>query len=242
MKNLKRIIFGIMLVAAGTIFALNTLKITDIDIFFKGWWTLFIIIPCFVNLVSGHDISGNIAGVALGVLLLLCTRDILDWSMMWKLFIPAVIIIAGLKMLFSGIFGKKKKNRKIKKRNGAIFGGCNMKCDGEVFEGAELSTLFGGVNCDVSNAIIEKDCTINAYTCFGGISIRVPASVHVETSSACTFGAVIDNTQKNNENVPDGAPTIYINASVNFGGIKISNGIDDDDEDEDWDEDWDEED
>ena len=62
MKNLKRIIFGIILVVAGTIFALNALEITDIDIFFEGWWTLFIIVPCFLNLVSGHDVAGNIAG------------------------------------------------------------------------------------------------------------------------------------------------------------------------------------
>ena len=97
MKNLKRIIFGIILVVAGTIFALNALEITDIDIFFEGWWTLFIIVPCFLNLVSGHDVAGNIAGLTLGVLLLLCTRDILDWSMMWKLFIPAIVVIIGLK-------------------------------------------------------------------------------------------------------------------------------------------------
>ncbi|MBQ7387218.1 MAG: hypothetical protein IJW03_03530 [Clostridia bacterium] len=64
MKNLKRIIFGIMLVAAGTIFALNTLEITDIDIFFKGWWTLFIIVPCAVRVFTDRDKIGSLIGGA----------------------------------------------------------------------------------------------------------------------------------------------------------------------------------
>ena len=41
---------GICFYYSGVIFGLNALEITDINIFFDGWWTLFIIVPCFIGL------------------------------------------------------------------------------------------------------------------------------------------------------------------------------------------------
>ena len=41
--NFSSIVWGIVLVAAGVIFALNSLDITNIDVFFEGWWTLFLL-------------------------------------------------------------------------------------------------------------------------------------------------------------------------------------------------------
>ena len=60
MKKFKSIIWGIVLVAVGVIVALNALEITDIDIFFEGWWTLFIIIPCFIGIFTSREKFGNL--------------------------------------------------------------------------------------------------------------------------------------------------------------------------------------
>ena len=54
MKKYGSIILGIILILVGVIFGLNALDITDIDIFFDGWWTLFIIVPCFIGLLTEH--------------------------------------------------------------------------------------------------------------------------------------------------------------------------------------------
>ena len=108
--NLSSIIWGIILVAVGVIYALNSLEITNINIFFKGWWTLFIIVPCTVSLFTDRyleNVAGNLCGIAVGVFFLLCARGILQYSMIWKLLLPAFIVIAGLKMLFGGIFSRK---------------------------------------------------------------------------------------------------------------------------------------
>ena len=45
MKKLTKILWGIALVLAGGIFALKALGLTNIEVFFDGWWTLFIIVP-----------------------------------------------------------------------------------------------------------------------------------------------------------------------------------------------------
>ena len=52
MKNISSVIWGIVLIVAGALFGLNALNITNIDIFFDGWWTLFIIVPCAVGLFT----------------------------------------------------------------------------------------------------------------------------------------------------------------------------------------------
>ena len=77
MKKIGSVILGIILIAIGAVFALNALNITDIDIFFDGWWTLFIIVPCTIGLFTEREKTGNIIGIAIGVFLLLCCQDIL---------------------------------------------------------------------------------------------------------------------------------------------------------------------
>lgn len=107
MKRLNKILWGIVFVILGVIFALNGLNVTDIDVFFDGWWTLFIIIPCLVGLFTEKKKLGNLFGIALGVFLLLCSWDVLSFSLLWKLIVPAAIIYLGLKLIFGNSFGKK---------------------------------------------------------------------------------------------------------------------------------------
>ena len=103
-KKIKNVLCGIVLIAVGVMFALNTLEITNIDIFFEGWWTLFIIVPCTVGLFTERDKTSNIVGILIGVCLLLCCQEVMDFSMLWKLLIPAIIVIVGIKMIYTGIF------------------------------------------------------------------------------------------------------------------------------------------
>ena len=224
MKKVSSILWGIVLIAAGALFALNALNITNIDIFFDGWWTLFIIVPCAVGLFTEREKTGNIIGVAVGVFLLLCCQDILSFSMLWKLLVPAIIVIVGLKMVVTGLFGNKANEiiAKIKQDGGetkvgcATFSGCELNYDGEVFEGAELTAVFGGVDCNLKNAIIEKDCAIQVSAIFGGIDILVPDNVNVKVSSNCIFGGISNKTALHKE-----APTIYVSGTCMFGGVEI---------------------
>ena len=224
MKKIGSVILGIILIAIGAVFALNALNITDIDIFFDGWWTLFIIVPCTIGLFTEREKTGNIIGVAIGVFLLLCCQDILSFSMFWKLLVPAIIVIVGLKMVLTGLFGNKaneimKKLRsegKNPKADCAVFSGCEVNYDGEVFEGAELTAVLGGLDCDLRNAIIEKDCAIQVSAIFGGIDIFVPAGINVKVNSNNIFGGVSNKTA-----VQQNTPTIYVSGTCMFGGVEI---------------------
>lgn len=226
MKKLSKILWGIALIAVGSIFALKAFGVTNVEIFFDGWWTLFIIVPCLVGIFSEREKTSNIIGLLIGVFLLLCCQNVLSFDMFWKLAIPAIIVIVGLKMIFGAIFGDKAiKMLETSRKNGdsikvgcATFSGQNLNFDGEQFSGAELTAVFGGVKCDLRQAIIEKDCAVNATSVFGGIDILVPDNVNVKVNSNSIFGGV---SEKNHRTAVQGAVTIYINATCMFGGVEI---------------------
>jgi predicted membrane protein len=224
MKKTSNILWGLVLVALGVIFALNALDIADFNIFFDGWWTLLIIVPAVIGLFTESEKTGNVICIIIGAMLFLWCRDILDFSTMWKLIIPAIIVVIGLKLIFRGIFGnkanemmKKMKSEGKTPRSGfAAFSENKMNFDGEVFEGAELNAIFGGIECNLTNAVIEKDQAIQATAIFGGIDIFVPENVNVKVDSFNIFGGASNKSHSNPE-----APTIHVNAICLFGGIDI---------------------
>ena len=119
MNNIKNILWGIILVIIGVIIGLNTIGITDIDIFFDGWWTLVIIVPCFIGLFTNKDKTGNIIGLLVGVILLLGMQNIIDFNLIWKLLLPSIIVIIGLSLIFKNTFNSKINNeiKKLYKSN-----------------------------------------------------------------------------------------------------------------------------
>ena len=108
--NNKNILWGIVLVIIGVIVGLNALNITNINIFFNGWWTLFIIIPSLIGLLKEKDKTGNIIGLIIGVVLLLGVQNIIDFDLIWKLILPVIIIIVGLSLIFGNNLNKKINN------------------------------------------------------------------------------------------------------------------------------------
>lgn len=224
MKKIQSILIGVLLIAVGVVFALNTMGVADINIFFDGWWTLFIIVPCVFGLFTDYDKVGPIIGLVIGVALLLSAQNLVDISTLMKLVFPIILVIIGVKVIFSAFFKKKEKSadfpkdRPTAKEYAATFAGHDINFDGEVFEGVTLTAAFGGIECDLRRAIIEKDVFINASAAFGGIDIFLPDNVNVKVKSSAIFGGVSD---KKKRTYIEGAKTVYINADAAFGGVDI---------------------
>lgn len=224
MKRINSIIWGLALIAVSAVLILNALEITSIDIFFDGWWTLFIIIPSLVGLFNSHEKTGNIIGLLIGLFLLLVCQNILDFDIMWKLIAPVIIAVIGIKMIFKG-FGKENdfvksldENKDRMKTAFAAFSGQDIIIDKEVFRGAELTAVFGGVKLDLRNAVFEGDSVINACCIFGGTDIFLPDNVNIKVNSNSIFGG-IDN--KKHQNSKDNLHTVYLNGTCIFGGATV---------------------
>ena len=213
MKKFGNVLWGIVLIVIGLIVGGNALGITNINICFDGWWTLFIIIPCFIGLFKDNEKTGNLIGLLIGVALLLACQDILDFDLIWKLAFTAILVAIGLSIIFKDALGGKVSSEIKKlneKRNGensycATFAGQNVNFDGEKFTGADLTAVFGGVKCDLRNAIIDSDVLINASSTFGGIEIFVQADVKIKIKSVPIFGGV---ENKANTKVDENSHTI----------------------------------
>ena len=80
MKKIENVLWGIVLIIVGVIIGGNALGITNIDIFFDGWWTLFIIVPCFIGVVKDEEKTGSIIGLLIGIALLLGCQNILNFE------------------------------------------------------------------------------------------------------------------------------------------------------------------
>lgn len=226
MKRTGSILWGIVLIAVGVVFALNAFNITNINIFFNGWWTLFIIVPCIIGLFTDHEKTGSIIGILIGVCLLLACQNLLSFDILWKLVVTAIIILIGIKMIWKGIYGNKsteilnkiKENGEEIKECCAVFSGQNIHFDNEVFTGVEITAVFGGVKCDLRNAVFEKDTVINACSVFGGIDILLPENVNLKINSNSLFGGISDKTRNGSK---DNLYTVYLNGVCIFGGVDI---------------------
>lgn len=223
MKKYGNLLWGLLLIFIGIIVGINSLGIAEINIFFKGWWTLFIIVPCFIGLFTENSKTGNIIGLLIGLFLLLVSQGILDFDLVWKLTLPAILIIIGISLLFKDSV-LDKEIKKIKKKSGksyeywATFSSQNISFNNEEFTGADLNSIFGGIKFDLREAIIKEDIVLNATAIFGGIEILAPNGVKIKLKSNSIFGGSTNKVVNDNN---EKSPTIFINSVAIFGGIEI---------------------
>ena len=221
MKSVNKIVLGLLFIIIGIIVLLNSLDVVNINLFFDGWWTLFIIIPSFIGLFNDDDKTGNFIGLIIGILLLLMAHDIINLGMLIKLFFPLVLIIIGLNILFKETINTKI-NEKIKKVSKdlehitATFGEQNVVVN-EKYQGSNIDAILGGVKLDLKEAILDKETIIKASAIFGGITIILPKDVSVKIKATPIFGGVNNKYQ----NSKDSDKFIYIEALALFGGVDI---------------------
>ena len=176
MKKAGNVIWGLVLIIVGLVLGVNALGIANIDIFFDGWWTLFIIVPCLSGLFNEKDKFGNIVGIIIGIVLLLCCQDVLDFDLVWKLLFPSILVLFGVSMIFKDVFNKSisEKINKLNEKLGdngycSTFGAQKLNADNEEFKGSTLNAIFGGIDYDLSKAIIKGEQVMQKTIIINGI-------------------------------------------------------------------------
>ena len=110
-KDYSSLIWGLIFVVLGIIFGGNALNIWDIDIFFPGWWTLFLIIPGLISMVRYGFNWGSGILVIIGLVLLFDELDIIDDGAIWRLIFPLILVAIGISIIASFFRrGTKKKH------------------------------------------------------------------------------------------------------------------------------------
>lgn len=229
MRQIKPIVWGVAIIALGIIFGGNALGLFNFDIFFEGWWTLFIIVPSLISLITEKDKLASLGFLAAGVILLLAAQNVFSYDVAWKIILAVALVIAGLTIILKSVLHNKNDEEVAKKVKDlgdgktmdsqmAVFSGSDRVYKDEAFSGSNVVAVFGGVNLDLMNAKFEKDTVIKAFALFGGIDIIVPDDVKVKIRSGFVFGGFSDDRKNATEK---GKHTIYIDAAGGFGGVSI---------------------
>lgn len=226
MKKVGNVLWGLVFIILGIIFGANALGIANINIFFKGWWTLFIIVPSAIELIREKDKTTSAIFLLVGIILLICEQDIISFTMISKLIFPIILVAIGLCFLFKDVINKKT-NTKIKELNNngeklqeynSVFGSQEINFNGQEFKGVTVNAVFGSAVLKLEDANITKDVIINSNAIFGGIEIVAPKNVNIKVKSTPVFGGTSNKVNnKYNENLP----TIYVNSTAVFGGVDI---------------------
>ena len=229
MKRTGKNIGGIALLAFGIVWALELLDVINISL--EGWWALFVIVPCFVNIFSDRHKAGAIIGCGIGILLLLAARGIIPWNDIWKYMLCLAAVVWGVSLL---LFNNKRscahschngepstpvvldggKQHKID----VTFGKQDYSYDGQPFEGADVHVSFGFAGLDLRDADIRDGAVITIDCSFGGMEIRLPKGVCVNNGIDAAFAGIDCDccTQPS-----DGCKTLHLKGHCNFGGIEI---------------------
>lgn len=109
-KNSSGIVWGIMLIAVGVVIGGKMLDWFDFNLFFRGWWTFFIIIPAAVRFFTerGERLTA-LRNLIIGLLLLMAAQGFVQWRRMIPLLIALWLIITGIRLLMPGGHEKTKK-------------------------------------------------------------------------------------------------------------------------------------
>ena len=231
MKQIKPIIWGIAIIALGIIFGGNALGLFSLDIFFDGWWTLFIIVPSVISLITDKDKIMSLGFIAVGIILLLAAQDVFSYDVAWKVILAVFLVAVGLSIIFRSLFHSKNDQEVAKKvaeaeKDGksmdsqfAVFSGTDRIYKDETFNGSNISAIFGGANLDLRKAKFASDTVIKAFALFGGIDIIVPTDAKVKMKSGFIFGGFSDDRKSTSDK---SQYTIYIDAAGAFGGITVT--------------------
>ena len=251
-KNFEggHIIAGIILVTVGCVLLLRALGFLFPGWLFT--WPMILILIGFYSGVK-HNFKNNswLILIAIGSFFLL--NKIVPDLRLDPFFWPLLIIGAGILFILRPRFGGSNtavidiKNDKdyIKWQNvdggspaaadqplnsgsnyirvSSVFSGVNRKVLSKNFEGAQITSVFGGVEMDFSQADITAPAMIKVEVAFGGIKLIVPPHWAVQNEIDGIFHGVEDKRRFNV--APDINPNkvIILKGSVFFGGVDIKN-------------------
>lgn len=246
--KIGNILWGIAFILAGVGVAGNIFELWDFNLFFNGWWTLFIIIPCFISIIQNGFNTGNSIGIAIGALLLLSAQNILPRGFSWKLFFPAILVIIGLSIIFKpkykavdykpGSSGSSSASNESSTQHQQYTYNSHNSHNWNTSCGTDLLAVFCGNNGSFADREFKgASCT----AVFGGVELdlRNAKITHDVTIDATAIFGGVDIFTDNNvqvvyRSVPifggvdcrvpardKNLPTVFVNSVAVFGGIEI---------------------
>jgi predicted membrane protein len=235
--SLGRIFFGLIVLALGVIFTLDSLELIESGNILRFWPVLLIALG-LGKLLQPREVGGELFGLILtivGTLLLLRTFGVIPWSV-WD-FWPLILVLLGLSIITQG-FGRRRHRRlrmHVRATGGAertideesvlnvsgVMSGSERLVTSQDFQGGKISTTLGGVGIDLRQAAMKvEEAVLDVNILLGGVEIRVPETWRVVLRANAALGGINDTTRKPTD---EAAKRLVVRGSVTLGGLEIRN-------------------
>ena len=229
-RSLSSIQWGLIFVGIGIGLFGNIFGFWNYNVFFRGWWTLFLIVPAVISMIQTGVRMGNSIVLGIGVLLFLEQQRVIPYGLIWKAAAPAVLIIIGLAIISKAVFkrpangrsvlfGKTVINSEDNPNYFALFSGNTVKNNSTNFQGGNATSLFGGNEIDLSDVVLAGDVVFTVTSIFGGSEIRAPKNARIEMKGLPIFGGN-ENTAVSSAD-PEAYKITFECTSI-FGGTEIN--------------------
>ena len=210
---------GLIFILIGALFLISIIA-PEFNIDFSYLIPLVLIASSLYYIIKGKKFTlANTTVLYLGTWFLLeelnIIKDPLDDA-----FFPILLIIIGIFIVIESLKVKKvfkRKDNNLKNYYG-IFSGLEERVTDSNFKGANIYSIFGGVDLDLRGVELKEDITINAYSIFGGTSIFVKDDVQVKFNSFSLFGG---NENKTITTDKKKSSTLIVNCISIFGGTEV---------------------
>ena len=224
-RRIGAVLWGVIFIACGLMGLLNIFFHWQFT-FFPGWWTLFIIVPAVVNIITNGIQFGNIILLLIGGGFLVEALDLFPNINVYAAMFALAAILIGIKIIIGKGSGHPVKGIFVSDRTKAddileylaVFGGIEVKNTSTDLQGGSVTAVFGGGDIDLTDAVVNYDISIDATAIFGGVTIYAPKNAKVVVTGIPIFGGYSNKTRDNAD--PD-AKVVKINCVSIFGGVEI---------------------
>lgn len=216
-KQITRTIAGVGIITIGVLALLDTLNIIDISNLFRDWWPLAVVMAGILMLINHpRDFLWPLIVIAAGTLLQLRELDQLTFNP-WQLFWPVVIIAVGLSVLINRSYTHKNVSKKDLDDVTVLLGGSSTKSESKNYKGGKISTIMGGADIDLRDAVIKDEATLDIFAFWGGATLKVPEGWVIKSRITPVAGGIEIKTKPAGKD----APILYLTGDVIMGGVEI---------------------
>ena len=233
-----RIFFGVVVIALGVLFLLNSVGVANLDRLLE-WWPSLIILYGAWRLIANRfrSLFWPALLIAIGAFLQLGQLGLdINWGMFW----PVAVIAVGLAILMGGLRRRsRRRNRPTTGPNSstiidvdvsssssddddtlhAVAGSQDRIISGD-FQSGSINVVMGSGTLDLRSArIVNKPATLEASVVMGEVRIRVPADWNVRIVNSIQVGEAKDIRAGQND---DDNPDLIVKGSLKMGGLQVT--------------------
>jgi Domain of unknown function (DUF5668) len=239
--SIPRALIGAFLVLMGLLLALEQLGWVEANHLMRFWPVLVVLYGLTILQRGGRGVVLGSIVVLIGGWLLLNTLHLvtlMPWQFVW----PLILVAVGARFLMRSDvprrgsapppIGGYPPSASVAPLSGSppvsdhismfgLMGGTKQRVSGVIFRSADMTSLMGGCELDLRDALLAADGTayVEVFALMGASHLIVPPSWKVVVQVTPIMGGVEDKTRP----IMGGNQFLYIRGTVLMGGVEISN-------------------